>query len=258
MNGRLLERLMPWLLIVACFGIWEASCVIFGIQEFVLPRPSTVLAIMVKRADVLAEHALHTFYTTMVGFALAVVGGVVLGALVGSSRLLYKGLYPLLIGFNSVPKVAVVPVLVIWFGIGDVPAIITAFLVSFFPVTVNVATGLATLEPELEDVLRALGASRLDILRKVGIPRSLPYLFASLKVAITLAFIGSVISETVASNNGIGYLILAASARFDVPLVFAALTVIAVMGIVMYGLFALVEGRTTGWATRKMDYAMGG
>ena len=258
MSGRTLERLMPWIVIAACFVLWEAVCVVFNIQEFVLPRPSVVAASIVKRADVLAFHALHTFYTTMLGFVLAVVGGMLLGALVGSSRLLYTGLYPLLIGFNSVPKVAVVPVLVFWFGIGVVPAVITAFLVSFFPVTVNVATGLATLEPELEDVLRALGASRRDILIKVGIPRSLPYLFASLKVAITLAFIGSVISETVASNEGIGYLILAASARFDVPLVFAALTVIAVMGIVMYGLFALVERRTTGWATRKMDFPMGG
>src|SRR5688500_16080882 len=193
MKGRTLERLMPWLVIAACFAIWEIACVVFNIQEFVLPRPSAVAASIVKRAEVLAGHALHTFYTTMLGFVLAVVGGVLLGALVGSSRLLYTGLYPLLIGFNSVPKVAVVPVLVIWFGIGIVPAVITAFLVSFFPVTVNVATGLATLEPELEDVLRALGASRRDILVKVGIPRSLPYLFASLKVAITLAFIGSVL-----------------------------------------------------------------
>jgi NitT/TauT family transport system permease protein len=258
MSARKLEAVMPWALIFAMFVLWEATCIVFRIDAFVLPRPTEVVASIVKRSDALAWHALHTFYTTMLGFVLAVAGGVLLGALVGSSRLLYKGLYPLLVGFNSIPKVAVVPVLVIWFGIGVVPAVLTAFMVSFFPVTVNVATGLATLEPELEDVLRALGASRRDILVKVGIPRSLPYLFASLKVAITLAFIGSVISETVASNEGIGYLILAASARFDVPLVFAALTVIAVMGIAMYAVFAAVEGRMTGWATRKMDYPMGG
>jgi NitT/TauT family transport system permease protein len=258
MSRLAVERAMPWLVILLSFVLWEATCVVFNIQEFVLPRPTAVVESIVKRAGALSFHALHTFYTTMIGFVLAVVGGVLLGALVGSSRLLYTGLYPLLIGFNSIPKVAIVPVLVIWFGIGVVPAVLTAFLVSFFPVTVNVATGLATLEPELEDVLRALGASRRDILVKVGIPRSLPYLFASLKVAITLAFIGSVISETVASNEGIGYLILAASARFDVPLVFAALTVIAVMGVVMYALFAVVEGRMTGWATRKLDYPMGG
>jgi NitT/TauT family transport system permease protein len=104
----------------------------------------------------------------------------------------------------------VVPILVIWFGIGTIPAIITAFAISFFPIVVNVATGLATIEPELRDVLRSVGASKTQILTKVGIPRSLPYLFASFKIAITLAFIGSIVSETVASNEGIGYLMLAA------------------------------------------------
>ena len=139
-----------------------------------------------------------------------------------------------MIGFNAIPKVAVVPILVLWFGIGFVPAVLTAFLISFFPIVVNVATGLATIEPELEDVLKALGASKLDIMRKVGIPRTLPYFFGSLKVAITLAFVGSVISESVASNYGIGNLMLQAQAQFQVPLIFAGLVALAVEGIVMY------------------------
>jgi NitT/TauT family transport system permease protein len=249
---------MPLALTLAIFLVWELACAVFSIQEFVLPRPSVILASLIKHRDALAFHAAYTLYTTMIGFALAVIGGLLLGIAVGSSRLVYEALYPVLVGFNSIPKVAIVPVLVIWCGIGAVPAIITAFLVSFFPVTVNVATGLATLEPELEDVLRSLGASRRDVLVKVGIPRSLPYFFASLKIAITLAFIGSVISETVASNEGIGFLILTASARFDVPLVFAALLVIAAMGIVMYAIFAVIEGRMTSWAVRTVDVPGGG
>jgi NitT/TauT family transport system permease protein len=112
---------------------------------------------------------------------------------------------------------------------------------------------LATVEPELEDVLRSLGASKLDILRKVGLPRSMPYFFASLKVAITLAFVGTVISETLASNDGIGYLMLQASSQFRVPLMFAGLGVIAIMGIATYVVFALLEARLTGWATRRQD-----
>jgi NitT/TauT family transport system permease protein len=136
--------------------------------------------------------------------------------------------------------------------------VITAFVISFFPIVVNVATGLATIEPELEDVLRALGARKVDILLKVGIPRSLPYLFASLKVAITLAFVGSVIAETVAGNEGVGHVMLVASSDFNVPLVFAGLIVIAFMGIAMYGIFAVIERRFTGWATRSMEYATGG
>ena len=157
----------------------------------------------------------------------------------------------MMIGFNAIPKVAVVPILVLWFGIGFVPAVLTAFLISFFPIVVNVATGLATIEPELEDVLKALGASKLDIMRKVGIPRTLPYFFGSLKVAITLAFVGSVISESIASNYGIGNLMLQAQAQFQVPLIFAGLVALAIEGIVMYWAMAILEARMTGWAQRS-------
>jgi NitT/TauT family transport system permease protein len=159
----------------------------------------------------------------------------------------------MMIAFNSIPKVAIVPLLVIWFGIGTVPAILTAFLISFFPIVVNVATGLATIEPELQDVLRSLGARKSQIVLKIGIPRSMPYFFASLKVAITLAFIGSVVSESIASNSGIGYLMIAASARFDVALVFAGFAVISVMGIVMYEVTAYTERRFTFWAMRANE-----
>jgi NitT/TauT family transport system permease protein len=187
----------------------------------------------------------------LVGFAIAVAFGLVLGLIVGSSRVVYDGLYPIMIAFNSIPKVAIVPVLVIWFGIGTVPAIITAFAISFFPIVVNVATGLATIEPELLDVLRVLGARKWQILTKIAMPRAMPYFFASLKVAITLAFVGSVVAETAASNQGIGYLMIAASARFDVPLVFAGLVVIAAMGVALYEIFALLERRVTFWASRN-------
>jgi NitT/TauT family transport system permease protein len=164
MRNRLLERILPWLVVAGLFLIWEIACVALEIPEFVLPRPSVVLRVLFESAGPIWFHASHTLFTTVVGFALAVVGGMLLGVFVGSSPLVYNGLYPVLIGFNSIPKVALVPVLVVWFGIGTVPAVLTAFLISFFPIAVNVATGLATLEPELEDVLRSLGAKRRDIL----------------------------------------------------------------------------------------------
>jgi NitT/TauT family transport system permease protein len=198
-------------------------------------------------------HALQTLFTTLVGFAMAIVFGLLLGLAIGIERAVYDGIYPMMIAFNSIPKVAIVPLLVIWFGIGTVPAIMTAFLISFFPIVVNVATGLATIEPELLDVLRSLGARKHQIVMRIGIPRSMPYFFASLKVAITLAFIGSVVSESIASNVGIGYLMMAASARFDVPLVFAGFVVISIMGIIMYEMTAYAERRFTFWATRAND-----
>jgi len=251
MKTTLAIRLAPWIATAALFIVWEAACRIFAIPVFFLPPPSLVFKAVIDYWPALYKHSLFTLSSTLVGFALAVGFGLLLGLAVGWSRAVYAGVYPLMIGFNAIPKVAVVPILVLWFGIGFIPAVLTAFLISFFPIVVNVATGLATIEPELEDVLKALGASKLDIMRKVGIPRSLPYFFGSLKVAITLAFVGAVISESVASNVGIGNLMLQAQAQFQVPLIFAGLLALAVEGIVMYALMAMLEARMTGWAQRS-------
>jgi NitT/TauT family transport system permease protein len=256
MNEKL-ESVIPWLFVVGLLLVWQLICAGFGIPSFLLPRPSVVVQALVAQFGPIMENSLDTLVRTIIGFLLAVVLGALLGIAIGSSRLIYRGLYPVLIGFNSVPKVAVVPIFVIWFGTGTVPAVLTAFLVSFFPIAVNVATGLATVEPELLDVLRSLGARKRQILIKIGLPRSLPYFFASLKIAITLAFVGTIISETVASSSGIGYLMMAATANFDTPLVFAGLFVIAIMGIVMYAIFAFVEQRMTFWAKRGDGMMMG-
>jgi NitT/TauT family transport system permease protein len=240
----------PVLVILAVFLLWEVAGLVFKIDEFILPRPTVIFVTLFKWQHAIWPNAWQTLFTTLVGFGMAIVGGLLLGLLVGYFKLIYNALYPLLIGFNSIPKAALVPVLVIWFGIGTIPAILTAFLISFFPIMVNVATGLATLEPELQDVLRSLGASRVEIFTKVGFPRSLPYFFGSLKVAATLAFVGAVIAELGASNAGIGYLMVNASARFEVPLVFAGLFVVAAMGIGLYAIFAVLERRFTAWAYR--------
>lgn len=244
-------RLAPWLFGVGLFALWEAAVWILRVPAFFLPPPSVIAQAFVRFWPAIWADSIQTLYTTLFGFILAVAFGMALGLFIGWSRTIYAGLYPILIGFNAIPKVAVVPILVLWFGIGTVPAVITAFLISFFPIVVNVATGLATIEPEMEDVLKALGASKMDIMRKVGIPRSLPYFFGSLKIAITLAFVGSVVSESIASNSGIGSLMLRAQAQFQVPLVFAGLIVLAVEGIVMYAAMAWLEKRTTGWAHRS-------
>jgi len=243
-------KLAPWVAALSLFLVWEIGCRVFQVPEFILPTPSASIGALFQYFGAILFNAWFTLWVTMVGFAIAVAFGLFLGVLTGASALSYAALYPILVGFNAIPKVAIVPVLVIWFGIGAVPAVLTAFLISFFPIVVNVATGIATLEPELKDVLRSLGARPLDILLKVGLPRAMPYFFASLKVAVTLAFVGSVISETIAGNRGIGYLMLQASSSFRVPLVFAGLIVVAIMGVGMYAIFALIEKRMTGWAFR--------
>ena len=247
---RRLEGALPWIIMAAFLLGWEGFVRLTGIPEFVLPAPSVIFESMIKWWQPLLENAGQTLFTTTIGFAIAIVFGLVLGVLIGSSTLVYRGIYPLLISFNSVPKVAIVPILVIWFGINALPAIITAFAISFFPIVVNVATGIATVEPELRDVLRALGARPVDIVIKVGLPRAMPYFFASLKIAITVAFVGSITAETVAANAGIGHLMILASSRFDVALVFAGMIVAGIMGVLMYAVATVIETRTTRWAVR--------
>ena len=247
---KLVERASPFVLMAVIALLWELVCRVFEVSEFVFPAPSAIWARLVEFHTVIAAHAWRTFWVTMVGFALAIVVGVLLGFIIGSSRLAYTAMYPLMTAFNALPKAAFVPILVVWFGIGVGPAVLTAFLISFFPITVNIATGLATLEPELEDVLRVLGAKRWDVLTKIGLPRSMPYFFASLKVAITLAFVGTTVSEMMAANEGIGYMLVSAGASMQMALAFAGLLVVGVMAMLMYELFSFIEKHTTGWAHR--------
>jgi NitT/TauT family transport system permease protein len=250
------QRLLSALSVIALFLVWELSCRGLGVSDLILPKPSQIFQVLIERLPALLPHAMQTLFTTLIGFVLGVTIGIVIGVLIGSSRLAYDVAYPLLVAFSSIPKVAVVPIFVVWFGSGTVPAILTSMVISIFPVVVNVATGLATTEPELEDVLRALGANKRDILWNVGLPRTLPYLFASLKIAITLAFVGTVLSETVASNRGIGNAMMIASGNFDVPLVFAGLFILSILGVALYAIFSLAELKTTGWAQRKNDLPM--
>ncbi len=244
------ERWSPLILLTLVLLLWQAVVVAFSIPEYIFPSPTQIAAQFAEFAGPLTEAAWKTFWVTMIGFALAIVVGVLLGFLIGSSRLAYTAIYPLMVAFNAVPKAAVVPILVVWFGIGVGPGILTAFLISFFPITVNIATGLATLEPELEDVLRVLGAKRWDVLVKVGLPRSMPYFYGSLKIAITLAFVGTVLAEMTAGDSGIGYLISSAGSQQRVPLAFAGLVTIGAMAMAMYELFSFIEKRTTAWAHR--------
>jgi len=250
------QRLLSLAVMIGFFLVWELVCVAGGVSDLILPRPSQIAMVLIERMPLLWPHTVQTLYTTLLGFALGVLVGIVLGVIVGSSKLAYNVAYPLLVGFSSIPKVAVVPIFVVWFGAGTVPAVLTSLVISIFPVVVNVATGLASTEPELEDVLKVLGASKRDVLWNVSLPRALPYLFASLKVAITLSFVGTVLSESVAANRGIGNVMMIASGNFDVPLVFAGLVILAVMGVALYAVSSLVERRMTGWAQRKNEIAV--
>ncbi|AVQ85281.1 MULTISPECIES: ABC transporter permease [Variovorax] len=249
-NTKQIERWSPWLLLVAVLLLWQVICAGFEVSDFIFPSPLRIWNQFWEFKEIIAGHAWRTFWVTMAGFGLAIVVGVLMGFVIGSSRIAYAAIYPLMTAFNALPKAAFVPILVVWFGIGVGPAILTAFLISFFPIMVNIATGLATLEPELEDVLRVLGAKRWDVLMKIGLPRSMPYFFGSLKVAITLAFVGTTVSEMTAANEGIGYLLISAGSAMQMGLAFAGLMVVGAMAMLMYELFSVIEKHTTGWAHR--------
>ena len=253
-NSRI--KMMSFSLIFGFFLTWEVLCIVLNVSDLVLPRPSEILVTLWVKFPILWPHILQTLYSTLIGFALGVTIGVTIGIMVGTSKIAYAVAYPLLVGFSSIPKVAVVPIFVLWFGSGTTPAILTAMVICVFPIVVNIATGLATTEPDLEDVLKTLGASKREILWNVGLPRTMPYFFASLKVAITLSFVGAVLSETVASNRGIGNVMMTASSNFQVSLVFAGLIILAVLGVVLYTIFSVLERRVTGWATRDTDIAI--
>ena len=248
--AKTLERLSPLIVLSVILLVWQAAVSIFRIPDYLFPGPIEIALQFSEFKGPLLDAAWKTFWVTMLGFGLSIIVGVALGFLIGSARLAYTALYPLMVAFNAVPKAAVVPILVVWFGIGLGPGVLTAFLISFFPITVNIATGLATMEPELEDVLRVLGARRWDVLIKIGLPRSMPYFYASLKVAITLAFVGTVLAEMTAGDSGIGYLMQTAGSQQRLPLAFAGLVLIGAMAMAMYELFSWIERRTTGWAHR--------
>jgi NitT/TauT family transport system permease protein len=235
---------------LSLFLVWEIGCVWFDVSPFALPRPSRIVHVMVAQWFVIAPHLAQTAASTVTGFTLGVALGFSLGVIIGASRTVQRMSYPSLIGFNAIPKVAFVPVLALWFGTGFVPAVLTAMLICLFPVLVIVSTSIASVAPELNDVLRSLGARGRDVLLKVGIPQCMPYFFGSLKIAITLAFVGTVTSETVAANAGIGYLMIRAASDFDIVLVFASLMWLVVLGVVSYAICVFLEKIFANWAFR--------
>lgn len=247
---RSLAFLLPVAFAIAVLAAWEAAVRALALPPYVLPAPSAFLGVLVARFDVILPMARQTAQTTLTGFCIGVAIGAVLGGVIGSSRAVYRMVYPSLIGFHTIPVVALIPLFVIWFGAGPHVAVLTSIVVCFFPVTVIVATAIATASPELDDVLRSLGATRLDVLLKVGFPRALPQFFGSIKLAITGAFIGTIVAETIAANTGVGYVMVVATNGMDGALAFAALSVLALMGVALYGAALLLERRLTGWAYR--------
>ena len=241
---------LPAVTLVATLVLWQAATKILHIPLWLVPAPSDIVAALLERGGGLWGHIWVTFYETVLGFLLAIVLGVPLAVLVVHSRLVGNAVYPLILITQSIPKVAFAPILLIWLGYGDFPKVLVAFLVAFFPVVVDTATGLQSPAPQLLDLARQLSASQFQIYTKIRFPSALPHFFSGLKVAITLAVIGAVIGEFVGSERGLGFLVVQSTSHFKTPLAFAAMSLLALMAIVLFFAVVAVERLLCPWYGR--------
>lgn len=229
------------LTLIALVAVWELLCRALNIPVFLIPAPSQVAWRLYEKRDLYLIHTWTTLYETTAGFLLAVVFGILCAAIIVVIPKLRDIVMPLLLVAQLVPKVAIAPLLLIWFGYGLFPKVLVAFLVAFFPIVVNGASGLASVQPELLDLGHSLQASRWQTFWKFRIPTALPELFSGMKVAVTLAIIGAIIGEFVGGNRGLGYLIIVANQELDTPLAFAAIFLLSVAGIALYAIVEMLE-----------------
>ena len=242
----------PILAVLVFLAAWEALVWVNQWPNYKMASPSDLPPAFWRYRWLFLEMGWQTLWRTVLGLGLAVVVGTLLGMIMGFSRTLRDALYPLLIGFNAIPKATLVPVIALLFiGQHDFNTVLMAFLISFFPIAVSVGIGLSTLEPEYRDILRSLGASRLTIFRKIALPKTLPEFFGALKVSVTLAFIGTNLVEIVSPHGrGLGALFKSGETNGDYPLMFAVLIALAVLGIVLYYAVLVLERIFAGWAER--------
>jgi NitT/TauT family transport system permease protein len=241
------DYVLPVATLVAVVALWETVYRLFRIPKFIIPAPSGIVVETWEWRWRLVGHTWVTLYETLGGFALSIAVGTPLAILLVYSPVLRSALYPLVVVTQSVPKVAIAPVLLLILGAGEVSKIVVAFLVAFFPVVVDTATGLAATPPELLDLSRAYKASALKTFVKVRFPMALPFFFSGLKVAVTLALIGAVVGEFVGSDKGLGYVIVSATSYWKADLAFGAMILLSVMAIVLFGLVTLVERLVCPW-----------
>lgn len=243
---------VPFLAMIVFLCLWEALVWINGWPNYLMASPSDLPAAYSKYWSLFLTMGWQTLWRTVLGLLLAIVFGVALGMIMGFSKVMRDALYPLLVGFNAIPKATVVPIVALLFvGAHDFNTVLIAFMISFFPIAVSISIGLSTLEPEYRDILRALGASQATIFWKIALPKTLPEFFGALKVSVTLAFIGTNLMEIVSPHGrGLGALFDSGKTNSDYPLMFAVLIALAGLGIVLYYVVVLLERIFAGWAER--------
>jgi len=232
--------------------VWQAAVMLLHIQQMVLPTPTSVIWALVDAPRWFLVEGAYTLATTLAGFAIAVVVGVALAVVIVEVRFFDSTVYALITALNSVPKVAVAPLFVIWLGVGTAPKIAIAFLIAFFAIVIDTVLGLRSVPPEMLDLARTMRASRFGVFWRIRLPCALPSMFAGMKVGISLALVGAIVGEFVATDHGLGYIILTAQGTFDTPQIFAATALLAVAGMLLFWGMDALEHRLLPWhASRR-------
>jgi NitT/TauT family transport system permease protein len=253
-SGRLRQAVsgvMPAVLLgIALLVVWEAIARIWKLPQFVLPAPSEVLRILVANQANLAKQALVTGAEIVMGFLLSTVVGMAVAIFIARFEKIGKAVYPLMVLFQNVPKIALAPLFILWFGYDLAPKILLIVVMAFFPVALNMLVGLYATDPNLVTLLRTVGATRTEILWRAQIPHSLPSLMSGIKIAVTLSVIGAIVGEFAGASAGLGYVIQFASTQMETSLVFAALIEISLLGMLFYYLVEFIEWKWIGWAPK--------
>ncbi len=245
----------PLFLILAVLGLWQLAVTVFGIPKYLIPSPGAVLQ-QFSDWPLLLRESLVTTYASLGGFLLSVLVGIPCAVAIAYSRSVESFLYPILVFSQTIPKIAIAPLFIVWFGFGVLPKVIVAFLLGFFPVVVSTVTGFKSVEPEMLDLVRSMKATRAQMFLKISLPHALPHIFSGLKVSITLAVVGAVVGEFVGANSGIGYLLQLANGNFDLPLMFAGLFVLSIVGVILFVALELVEKWVIPWhVSQRSGYA---
>lgn len=240
--GRRLYLALPVIgAFVAALALWQVVTVLLHIPSYTLPSPSAVAAAMVAEWPTLLANSAVTLLESAVGFGLSVVVSIPLGIAIVYSPAMERIIYPFLVASQAIPKVALAPILVVWFGFGLLPKVLIAFFIAFFPIVVNTVVGMGRTPPEMVHLMRSLGASSAQILVRIQLPFASPYIFAGMKVAAAFAVVGAIVGEFIAANSGLGYLQLVADNNFETPLLFGTLVALSVIGIAFFYFISLVE-----------------
>jgi NitT/TauT family transport system permease protein len=250
--------LRPVLFLVLLIVLWDLAIRVFGIPPYQVPAPKDVVITLWQEWPKLLAEAVPTTIATVEGFLLSAAFGIPVAMLIAGSRTVEAYVYPLLVFSQSIPKIAIAPLFVVWFGFGMLPKVLSAFLLGFFPVVVSAVQGFKSVEPDMLDLARAMEANRLQTFRMVSLPHALPAIFAGLKVSITLAVVGAVVGEFVGSNSGIGFVLQRSIGNFELPTMFAALVVLALIGVILFWALDVIERFAVPWhASQRQDLILG-